>query len=102
MAHGNITGPVEDYAPLNYDEAKPGETFVKIGVGVLKKIDEQPYKFSVMYEILDHGKWSVQTGPDFVEYRHEVNDPKSGYGYIYAKTVRLTPGKQQMTITHDL
>ena len=30
-AHGSITGPVEDYAPLHYDEAKPVETFVKIG-----------------------------------------------------------------------
>ena len=26
MAHGSITGPVEDWAPLNYDEAKPGES----------------------------------------------------------------------------
>ena len=40
--HDSITGPVEDYAPLNQAESKPGETFVKIGVGVLKLLDEQP------------------------------------------------------------
>ena len=101
-AHGSITGPVEDYAPLNYDQAKPGETFVKIGVGTLKKMDGEPYHFSSVYDLLDTGKWTVRTGPDFVEYRHELSDPKSGFGYVYTKTIRLTPGKQQMTIDHTL
>jgi hypothetical protein len=100
--HDSIPGPVEDYAPLNYDDAKPGETFVKIGIGVLKRTDEQPYRFSNPYELLDNGKWSVRKGSDFVEFRHEVADPKSGYAYVYTKTVRLTPGKPQMTIEHNL
>jgi hypothetical protein len=100
--HDSITGPVEDYAPLNYTEAKPGETFVKIGIGVLKRMDEQPYRFSAPYELMDTGKWSVRTGPDFVEYRHELADPKSGYAYVYTKTVRLPAGKPQMTIGHNL
>jgi hypothetical protein len=47
--HDSITGPVEDYAPLNHTEAKPGETFVKIGIGVLRKIDDQPYRFTAPY-----------------------------------------------------
>ncbi len=102
VLHDSITGPVEDYAPLNYTEAKPGETFVKIGIGVLKRIDEQPYMFSARYDLLDTGKWSTRTGADFVEYRHELTDPKSGYAYIYTKTLRLTAGKAQMTIDHNL
>lgn len=100
--HDSITGPVEDYAPLNYTEAKPGETFVKIGIGVLKRIDDQAYRFSAPYELLDTGKWSVRSGSDFIEFRHELTDAKSGYGYVYTKTVRLTPGKPQMTIEHNL
>lgn len=56
----------------------------------------------MIFPVLDYGKWTVKTGPDHVEYQHELNDPKSGYGYIYTKTVRLTPGKQQMTITQNL
>jgi hypothetical protein len=100
--HDSITGPVEDYAPLNYTESKPGETFVKIGIGVLKRPDEPQYRFSNPYELLDTGKWSVRTGPDFVEYRHELKDPNSGYAYIYTKTVRLTAGKPEMTIEHTL
>lgn len=100
--HDSITGPVEDYAPLNYTESKPGETFVKIGIGVLKRPDEPQYRFSNQYELLDTGKWSVRKGAGFVEYRHQLTDPKSGYGYIYTKTVRLTPGKPQMTMEHTL
>ena len=100
--HDSITGPVEDYAPLNYTESKPGETFVKIGIGVLNRPDEAQYRFSNPYELLDAGKWSVRTGPDFVEYRQELADAKSGYAYVYTKTVRLTAGKPQMTIEHNL
>jgi hypothetical protein len=100
--HDSITGPVEDYAPLNYTESKPGETFVKIGIGVLKRTDEPQYRFSNPYELLDTGKWTVRTRPDFVEYQHQLNDPKSGYAYIYTKTIRLTLGKPQMTIEHNL
>jgi hypothetical protein len=37
-----------------------------------------------------------------VEFVHEVNDPASGYGYRYTKTVALSPGKTQMTLTHRL
>ncbi len=100
--HDSITGPVEDWAPLNYTEAKPGETFVKVGIGVLKRIDEKPYSFSAPYELLETGKWSVRTGADFVEFRHELTDAKTGFGYVYTKTVRLTAGKSQMTIDHTL
>ena len=28
------------------------------------------------------------------------DDPQSGYGYFYTKTVTLVPGKAQMTIAH--
>jgi hypothetical protein len=41
-------GPAEEFVtdanqPLGYQEAKPGGTFVKIGVGVLKKADDSAY-----------------------------------------------------------
>lgn len=102
MAHGNITGPVEDYWPVNYEAAKPGETFVKIGVGTLKKADDTPYRFQTNYERLDTGKWTTTQGANWIEFRHELTDSASGYGYIYIKRVTLTPGQTQMTIDHTL
>ena len=53
-------------------------------------------------EIVDGGKWSTQVRKDAVEFVHEVNDPASGYGYRYTKTVALPPGKTQMTLTQRL
>src|SRR5215471_14348976 len=39
--HDAIMGPVEEFiAPLGYDEAKPGETFLRIGAGIARKPDE--------------------------------------------------------------
>lgn len=104
--HDSVPGPVEEFrtgnSALNYDEAKPGETFVKIGVGVLKRPQEERYAFRNPYELLDTGKWSVRKGADFVEFTHELKDPKSGYAYVYRKTVRLVKGKPQMVLEHNL
>jgi hypothetical protein len=36
-------------APLGFDAAKPGETFVKPGVGVLLKTDDECYQFARDY-----------------------------------------------------
>src|ERR1017187_3282528 len=39
----SITGPAEEYKGLGYDDAQPGGTFIKIGIGVLRKPDASPY-----------------------------------------------------------
>ena len=37
---------------------------------------------------------------DAVEFTHTLSEPSIGFGYVYTKIVRLTPGKPQMTIAH--
>ena len=37
---------------------------------------------------------------DAVEFIQTLNEPSIGFGYVYTKVVRLTPGKPQMTIAH--
>jgi hypothetical protein len=100
--HDAITGPVQEYVTgQGVDAAKPGETFVKIGVGVLRKPAEPMRGFPTL-EIVDGGKWSTHVRNDSVEFVHEVNDPASGYGYRYIKTVALPAGKMQMTLTQRI
>jgi hypothetical protein len=102
-AESGSMGPADEFqTPLGYDAAAPGGTFVKIGVGVLRKADNSPYSAFKKYELVDPGKWSVRKGSDFVEFTQELTDAATGYGYVYRKTVRLTSGKPEMTIEHSL
>jgi hypothetical protein len=103
--HDNIRGPVEDFRTnnggLGYDEAKPGDTFIKIGVGVLRKPEERRYNQSRYYEIVNSGKWRSRKGRDGVEFEQELSDGK-GYSYVYRKTVRLAKGKPELVLEHRL
>lgn len=103
--HDAIMGPVEEFltngSGLGYAEAKPGETFVKIGVGTLRKPDEAHFQQFQTYEIAETGKWTVNQGPDQVEFVQEL-DAASGYAYIYRKTLRLTPGRPELVLEHRL
>jgi len=100
-----IVGPAEEFqtngTALGWGEAKAGGTFIKIGVGVLRK-DDGNYDHLKLYEIVDPGKWAVKTHRDSIEFTQELTDPSSGYGYIYWKTVRLTKGKPEMVLEHRL
>jgi hypothetical protein len=101
--HDAITGPVEEFltgdAGLGYAEAKPGESFVRIGVGAVKKPDEPAYRRFETYEIVDPGKWTVKKGSDWIEFVHELGDT-AGYAYVYRKTLRLI--KDSLVLEHRL
>lgn len=104
--HDAIMGPVEEFLTngegLGYSEAKPGGTFLKIGVGVIRKPDEPKFQQFKTYEIADSGKWSMKKKSDSVEFTQVVSDPSSGYAYAYTKVVRLVKGKPEMVLEHRL
>ena len=105
--HDAITGPVEEFyfkdSALGYAEAKPGETFVRLGVGVLRKADDAKFDRFHTYDIVDGGKWTVKRHKDFIEFHQKLTDKAApGYGYDYQKTVRLISGKPEMAIEHVL
>jgi hypothetical protein len=102
-AQSAAVGPAEEFrTALGYATARPGDPFVKIGVGTLKKPDEARYSGYANYEIVDPGTWTVRTGSDFVESTQDLRDSGSGYGYVYRKTVRLTNDKPELVIAHTL
>jgi hypothetical protein len=103
--HDAISGPVEEFrtgaAGLGYDEAKAGGTFIRIGVGVVRKPEEPAYRPFNTYEIVDPGRWKVKKGRDRVEFVHDLADG-SGYSYTYRKVVRLEKGKPELVLEHTL
>lgn len=98
--HDVIMGPVEDFSPLGYADAKPGDSFIKIGVGVITKPDDKPYTFSRVYTVKSHGKWIVKAKPDKIQYNHELHD--KDFSYQYNKTIQLVKGKPEMLLVHSL
>lgn len=99
---GALEGPVDEFqTPLAWDEAKPGGTFIKIGVGVLRKSGDK-YNRYFPYDVVNPGKWSVKTHSDSVEFTQVLSDPELGYSYIYRKVVRLVKGKPEMVIERSL
>jgi hypothetical protein len=102
-----ISGPVEDFrsadaeSSLGYDQAKPGDPFVKLGVGVLRKVDDKPYVFSTTYPMIDPGKWTVHTRPASVSFQQTLSSP-IGIAYVYKKTLKLDPREPVLILQHEL
>jgi hypothetical protein len=100
--HDAITGPVEEFlssdAGLGYADAKPGEPFVRIGVGAVRKPDEKAYRRFATYDIVDPGKRTLRKTKTSIEFGHQLS--AAGYAYDYRKTIRLE--NNGFVIEHEL
>jgi hypothetical protein len=101
-----VTGPAQEFSTgqtaLGFEEAEPGGTFVKIGVGVLRKPKDGQYERFGMMELVDAGKWQVRPQRSSIDFQQEVSDPGSGYGCRYQKRVQLVEKQPQMVMEHTL
>lgn len=103
-----IMGFPEEFASLpersafGWETAKPGGTFVKIGVGILRKPDDKPYDHFRQYEMVQGNQWEVERNAASVTFKQTINDPDSGYGYVYTKKVALVAGKSELILQHTL
>ncbi len=95
--HDSITGPVESFSALWFDDAKPGETFVRIGVGVLRRPDDRKVNDFYTYDIVDPGKWTTRAKDNSVEFTQNLAGT-----YVYRKTVRLEKNKPVLVLEHSL
>ena len=92
-----ISGPVDEFAPVGFDEAAPGESFIKIGVGLLRKPDTKAYDHYHIYDIADAGRRTVHSGKTSITFAQTISG-----AFRYTKTIRLLPGKPEMQIEHVL
>jgi hypothetical protein len=99
--HDAITGPVEEFSPLGYNEAVPGGSFVKIGVGILQRDDSSAYRFNKTYPILQGAKWESERKSSAIKFSHSLAD-HSGYAYTYTKKLEITKGKPELVLVHSL
>jgi hypothetical protein len=99
--HESVLGPMQEFESIDFDSAAVGDPFLKVGVGVLTRIDERNYTIGKYYTPVDLGEWDVKTGADFVEFT-QVLESQTGYSYVYTKKVTLTEGKPELKMTHSL
>ena len=106
----SVSGPMEEFAPVGFEEAGPcreaaQETkcgrFLKPGIGIFKRTNDNPNQFPTL-PVLNEGKRTFKATKNNARFTQDLDDPQSGYGYSYVKTVSLVPGKPQMTIAHVL
>lgn len=87
--------------PPGYNEAKPGEPFLKIGVGLLEKIDDKQYSPFEKYHIVKPFEWDIKQGTDWIEFSQEI-EPFQGMAYSYNKKTRLLADSPDMLVEHHI
>jgi hypothetical protein len=74
--HDAVTEPLEEFRTndngLGYEEAKPGDAFVRIGIGTVRKLEEKAYRPYDSYDIVDPGKWRIRRHKDRIEFSHQL------------------------------
>ena len=84
FAHDAVCGPAEEFCPIGFEQASPGDTFIKIGVGLLRRPDSEPYDRFRLYELADPGHWEVEASPETVVFVHRLEN-----NYLYRKEIVL-------------
>jgi len=97
----SVSGPVEEFAAVGFEEAGMGGRFLKPGIGIFKRDNDNVLKFPTL-PALNEGKRTFKATKNGAHFTQDIDDPQSGYGYAYEKVVTLVPGKPQMTISHVL
>lgn len=90
--------PDEFEMPLGYDEAKVGEGFVKIGVGVEKKTENKPYTNWDKHEIIKRAENEVKSFGSEIIYTQNLEF--GSFSYQYEKIVKLIGSS--LKISHRL
>jgi len=102
--HDFVSGPAEEFAmfdPMGFAEAAAGESFVKIGVGLLLKGNDSEYRFDGNYKMIRAGEWEIEQRPDRVGFLQDFVGER-GWAYRYRKVIRLLPGLPELAIEHRL
>jgi hypothetical protein len=104
LIHDSVGGPAGEFAmsnPMGFDEAESGESFIKIGVGLLAKDDSDEYRFDGDYRLLKAGDWQIEHDDGQVTFTQHLTGAR-GWAYRYQKVIRLDPDEAQFVIEQRL
>ena len=99
VRHDAVCGPAEEFGPIGFDDVAPGKPFLKIGVGMLEKMEGEYDRFK-LHRILDYGRRTLCVTDDSVVFGHFISHD-SGYAYEYIKEIVIS-GENSFVIRHSL
>jgi hypothetical protein len=71
-----VTEPLQEFrtndSGLGYEEAKPGDAFVRIGLGTVRKPEEKAFRPYDRCDIDDPGKRRIRRHKDRIEFSHQL------------------------------
>jgi hypothetical protein len=89
----HVGGTAEEFdlpGPADYESAPVGGTFMKVGVGILKRDDAEPYQFSLPREVVIAPENTVvSSGEQETTFLQTLEDPEGGRGYRLEISVTL-------------
>jgi hypothetical protein len=96
-------GTAEEFSEaVGYEQAKLGEPFLKVGVGLFEKDCDEDFSFGGGYFPLMRFGWElVEQRRDRLTWRQVVDGPR-GWGYEYVKTLKLAGEGAGFSIEHTL
>jgi hypothetical protein len=74
--------------PVGYDDARPGELFPKLGIGLLRRPDDDAYSFGHPYEVVHTFKMQVAASHDQAMVNVDPIDCR-GYAARLSKTIQV-------------
>lgn len=99
LSHDAVCGPAEEFSPIGLDEVEAGGAFLKIGVGMLEKMEGEYDRFK-LHKVLEPGRRTMVVEADSITQSHFL-DSAQGYACEYHKTIALT-GPDSFRISHRL
>ena len=104
LNHDDICGTADEFgieSPPSFAQAKAGEPFIKIGIGVLERPDASDYAFWKRYKIRTPGIWRIERSSDRVSFQHNLQGP-NGWAYDYIKVLEAPAGSPTLKIMRRL
>jgi hypothetical protein len=98
----HAAGPAEEFfEPVGFNEAKVGEGFLKVGIGLYEKPLDNDFFFGAAYWRKKLFDWETKITGNQATFVQKASTP-AGYGYTYTKKLILPDGKPELLIEHEL
>ena len=106
LLHDCITGPAEEFEAdgtpdWDFQFAGEGAPFLRLGVGLLRKVGDGDFRRFYTYPMVDEWSWKTSIESSRVSFEHTAGSA-SGLAYQYRKTLRLDPLTASLSLEHTL